>query len=288
MEKSPSNQNSAENKDIFLLGGADLEMYQIKKRLKRAGAEYVNQNLQWGAKVDDYNDAIQEILNKGKTPVAVELSGADKVDGVVDIDHHNEKFDRPASIVQVMNRLGKKVGLVDEMIAANDAGYIPGMEAKIEEYRPQLIERYSEEKIERLKKKLIELIRAKDRQMQGVTPEMEAEAKTVVEHAERQSNGLVIVKLNGGKPSPATDRLFQGMGMQNYVIVCNSNNTIRDVYYFGRGDICKALKEKFAGSESWGGGVGYGDRNSHVAFSGVQSANPDEVVEFVVGLYEQP
>ena len=285
MEHKPK---PGEGNDVFLLGGKDLEMYQIEKRLRRGGKEFITRNLEWGAKIDDYNDVVQKILEEGDTPVAVELSGADKIEGVVDIDHHNEKSGRPSSIAQVMDRMGKPMGLVDGMIAANDSAYIPGMQAKMEEYRSQLVEQYGEEKFEKLKKKLIELIRAKDRQMQGVTSEMEAEAEAAVEHAEYRPNGLAIVTLDGNKPSPATDRLFQKMGMQNYVVICNNNATTRDVYYFGRGDICKALKEKFASAISWGGGTGYGDRGSYVAFSGAKSTNPDEIIKFVVDLHEQP
>src|SRR3989344_1630793 len=142
MEKKP---DSGEKKDVFLLGGKDLEMYQIEKRLRRAGKEYVTKNLEWGAKIDDYNDIVQKILGEGNTPVAVELEGASAVEGVVDIDHHNDKFGRPASITQVMGRFGRPMSLVDEMIAANDSAYIPGMQAKMEEYRSQLTERYGEE-----------------------------------------------------------------------------------------------------------------------------------------------
>lgn len=278
---------SGEKKDVFLLGGKDLEMYQIEKRLRRAGKEFVTRNLEWGAKIDDYNDVIQKVLEEGDTPVAVELSGAGQIVGVVDIDHHNEKSDRPASIIQVMNRIGRSTGLVDEMIAANDSAYIPGMQAKMEEYRSQLIEKYGEEKFEKLKTKLIELIRTKDRQMQGVTPEMEIEAVVAIEHAEHRPNGIAIVTLNGSKPSPATDRLFQKASLQNYIVVCNNSAVTRDVYYFGRGDVCKALKEKFANTISWGGGVGYGDHNSYGAFGGAKSANPDEIIKFVVDSYER-
>lgn len=276
-----------EKKDVFLLGGKDLEMYQIEKRLRRSGKEFVSRNLQWGAKIDDYNDIVRQILEEGNIPVAVELTGADKIEGVVDIDHHNEKFDRPASIIQVMNRLGRKVSLVDEMIAANDSAYIPGMEQKMEEYRATLEERYGHEKFEKLKEKLIELIRRKDREMQGVTPDMETAAETAIARAERRPSGLVIVEFPGSKPSPVTDRLFQEMGMQNYMVICNSNADVRDVYYFGRGDICKALKEKFTSIASWGGAVGYGNKDSHVAFGGAQSSNPGEIAEFVSSMYEK-
>ncbi len=284
MEQNPSEKaTSVEKKDVFLLGGADLEMYQIEKRLRRAGKEFVNRNLQWGAKIDDYVDVVEEILAEGNTPVAVELSGADKVEGVVDVDHHNEKSDRPASIVQVMNRLGKSVSLVDEMIAANDSAYIPGMEDKMEEYRAILEEKYGHEKFGRLKKKLVELIRKEDRRMQGVTNEMEQEAEEAIARAEHGPNGLVIVKFSGDKPSPITDRLFSSWpdGKQNLIVVCKSQDDTKDVYYFGSGDICKEVKEKFGDIISWGGGTGYGHKDK-MGFGGATTNNAQEIIDFII------
>ena len=38
----------AEKKDVYLIGGSDLEMYQIKKRLVRSGREYIDKGLKWG------------------------------------------------------------------------------------------------------------------------------------------------------------------------------------------------------------------------------------------------
>lgn len=271
---------SGEKKDVFLLGGKDLEMYQIEKRLRRSGKEFIARELQWGAKIDNYNDIIQNILKEGDTPVAVELGGADAVEGVIDIDHHNEKTGRPASITQVMGRIGKPMSLVDEMIAANDSAYIPGMEQKMEEYRSQLVEKYGEGKFEKLKTKLIELIRAKDRQMQGVTPEMEIESAEAIEKAEHGPNGLLIVRVAHGKISPVTDRLFPTWpgGKENLIAVCKANESIQEVNYFGRGDICKEVKERFSG---WGGGRGYGEKDKG-GFCGAKTDNPQEIINFII------
>lgn len=279
MEKAPEKKPNMEEekKDVYLLGGRDLEMKQIEKRLKRAGKEFVNRNLEWGAQVDDYNDVINEILEEGNTPVAVELGGADKVEGVIDIDHHNEKFERPSSLVQIMNRIGKPMSLVDEMIAANDSGYIPGMINKMEEHRVELEQRYGTEKFEKVKNMLIELIRKKDREMQGVTSEMEQEAEEAIANAEQGPNELLIVRVNGDKPSPVTDRLYSGE-KQNLIVVCKSSEANKDVYYFGRGDICKEVKEKFNG---WGGGTGYGQVDK-IGFGGTTTNSDQEVINFII------
>lgn len=275
MEKNP-----IPKEDVFLLGGNDLEMYQIQKRLRRAGKIYVKRNLDWGASIDHYNDVLEEILSTGDTPVAVELVEADRTEGVVDIDHHNEKAGRPSSLTQVMSRIGKPMGLVDEMIAANDSAYIPGMQAKMEEYRPQLVEKFGEERFEMLRTRLIKLIRTKDRQMQGVTPEMERQAADAIEQAEHEPNGLVIVRLPHDKASPVADRLFSTWpdGKENLLVVCTRPGRSYEISYFGRGDICKEFKERFAGA--WGGGSGYGNADAN-AFAGCEIADPQLVIDFV-------
>ena len=184
-------------------------MHQIKKRLKRSGQEYIDKDLKWGAKIDDYKDEIKKILEDEKIPVAVELSGADKVEGVVDIDHHGEKSHRPAAISQVMDRAGLKMSFIDELIAANDSAYIPGMETKMEEHRKDFEARIGLDGFERLKNKLINLIRAKDRQIQGITKEHEEQAEAAVKQLENSCGGLLtIVRMLHSKTATVADRLF--------------------------------------------------------------------------------
>jgi hypothetical protein len=44
---------------------------------------------------------------------------------VLSIDHHGESAKNPASISQVLKLIGVEPSLEDELIAANDRGYIP-------------------------------------------------------------------------------------------------------------------------------------------------------------------
>jgi len=277
-ENSPQNPN----KDVYLIGGKDLEMYQIKKRLSRKGEEFIDKDLIWGAKIEDYADVIGEILEGDKIPVAIELAGADTKEGVVDIDHHGDKSGRPASLTQVMERIGKDMSFVDELIAANDAGYIPAMEELFEKHRERFEMRYGKEKYEKFKNKLIELIRSKDRQQQGVTEEDEKAAQEALKHAEKTASGTLVVRIPGDKWSAVQDRLFPSFpeGKPNVIIVCDTAKEAQQVYYFGRGDVCKALKEHFSAGSSWGGGVGFGDRKG-LGFGGVITKKPEEVIDFV-------
>lgn len=279
MEGIPSEKPK---KDVYLVGGKDLEMYQIKKRLSRKGEDFIDRDLIWGAKIGDYADVIEEILDEGNTPVAIELAGANEKEGVVDIDHHGDKSSRPASISQVMERINKPMSFVDQLIAANDAAYIPGMEKLFEEQQVKFEERYGKEKFERFKRKLIDLIRAKDRQQQGVTEDDEKAAEEAIKHTEITASGTLVVRIPGDKWSPVQDRLFPDFpeGKPNLVIVCNTAKQAQQVYYFGRGDVCKALKDNFASGVSWGGGVGFGNKQG-LGFGGAITETPQEVIDFV-------
>ncbi len=41
-------------KYMFMLGGADAEMFAIRELLEGVGAEYADHQLSWGASVDSY------------------------------------------------------------------------------------------------------------------------------------------------------------------------------------------------------------------------------------------
>lgn len=274
MEKENFGEHNQNNKkkDVYLIGGSDLEMHQIKKRLKRSGQEYIDKNLKWGAKIDDYTDEIKKSLEQEKIPVAIELSGADKIEGVVDIDHHGEKSNRPASISQVMERAGLKMSFIDELVAANDSAYIPGMEAKIEEHREDFETKIGSENFEKLKSKLINLIRAKDRQIQGISQDQEQQAEKAIKHLETECRGLLtIVRMPHSKTATVTDRLFGKY--KNLVIISNDG----EINFFGDGKLCQDLQKNFA--SSWSGGSGLGKKGEN-AYWGISDGQTD-VLEYI-------
>lgn len=276
MEKfNPDNQKhkSDDLKDVYLLGGSDLEMHQIKKRLKRSGQEYIDKDLKWGAKVDDYKDEIKKILEEEKIPVAVELSGADQIKGVVDIDHHGDKSSNPASISQIIERAGLKMNFIDELVAANDSAYIPGMEAKIEERRKDFEARVGLEKFEKLKVKLISFIRAKDRRIQGITEEHEKQAEEAIRHLENTCDGLLmVVHLPHSKTATVADRLFKKY--KNLLIISDDG----EINFYGDGKLCQKLQNNFEGS--WSGGLGLG-KSGESAYWGMTNSKQIAVLEYI-------
>lgn len=297
-------------KDVFLLGGSDYEMDRIRKMISRRGAESVDRDVSWeGADIKSYKEDIDRILSEGKTPVAIELRDADKVPGVVEIDHHNQNSEKPASISQVLERLGVEPSLVNRLAAGNDAGYYSGMEAVVKEQLSLLEQKgYTQEKLDRAADwmaKLMEMVRRKDRESQGVTEEMEAEAEAALEKVEYGPNGLVIVRLNGDRPSPVTDRLHYTWpeGRENLVVICNADKDMKEVWFFGNGALSqdtaghfKQLKAERIAREpdstsnefhAWGGGTGFG-KEDQSAFCGVVAANPDDVINYIEAAQNQP
>ena len=251
---------------IFFLGGKDAEMVTIENVLANAGAEFVNKNLGWGARAAAYESEIHEAISAGKTPVLIELSNAPGKDwngnpypvieipaGCIEVDHHGDRSNEPAAIIQVCELLGANPTRHHLLIAANDTGYIPGMKAA------------------GATEKEIEEIRALDRSCQGITAEHEAEAIRALNSAEEVGDCKVVF-MNHSKSAPVTDRMFgkQPKG-QNILIVSvytgkNEEGelvTKKELNYYGDGALCARLKKEFGG---WAGGSGLGQKGGNAYY----------------------
>jgi len=308
--------------DVYILGGEDLEMSRIRSRLNKAGAEVIDVGMRWeqaaNEGVNAVSEQIQKIQAEGKTPVTIELAGAgDLRPGVVEVDHHNERSDRPSSIAQVMDRMGLTPVLMDKLIGANDASYIPGMQevtndilAKVEAKLEQA-GIVGEEKAARLEGSkrwldfMIDRVRRKDREAQGVTEEMEQEAEEAIKSAEVDPDtGTVIVRIKGDRCSPVTDRLFSQWpdGKQNLIVVASSGQEMEEVWFFGRGDQCVEISDHFlekkaqkeaegtkVGNEyhSFSGGGGRGNRDGN-GMALVVAQDAQEVISFIKQIKSQP
>jgi hypothetical protein len=109
---------------VFLLGGHDLEMLEIRNLLIKLHIPFFDRNLHWGTKLSSY----QDILNDKDHFFSVEL-----IEDILlpkhftRIDHHNELSKNPSSLEQVATILGIELDRHQILIAANDRGYIPEM-----------------------------------------------------------------------------------------------------------------------------------------------------------------
>ena len=172
---------------LFLLGGHDLEMLTIKQLLQEHRLDFVDRNLPWGAKLSHYQDLLTDV----RTLVGIELTeDIAPPANYIRIDHHNELSHLSSSIEQLADLLGITLSLHQQLVAANDKGYIPAMQA--------LGARADQ----------IQEIRRLDRKSQGVTEQDEALAETSIQTNLSVVGGVTVVKSLTPKFSPITDRLF--------------------------------------------------------------------------------
>ena len=177
--------------NLFLLGGYDLEMLTIKQMLEGAnGCVVLDKHLRWdNAHISSYDEELARFAE-------YEIYGIELQEDIPvprnyhRIDHHNDWVDKPSSLEQVAEILGERLDHYQQLVAANDKGYIPAMKEL------------------GATKEEIDDIRKKDRAAQGVTDEDEKLAELSVYHHISKYPSLVVVKSLTSRFSPICDRLF--------------------------------------------------------------------------------
>jgi len=175
-----------DNKPIFLLGGKDLEMLEIKKILESQDAFYIDRCLSWGAKLSNYKD----ILNDEQKFYGVELLEDTRLpQNYISIDHHNTDQNKDSSIEQIAKLLNIKLNRFQTLVAINDKSYIKGMK----EFGATEVE--------------IDYIRQLDRKVQGVTQDDEDIAEESIKYINLKDN-IIVIKTVLNRFSPIVDRLY--------------------------------------------------------------------------------
>ncbi len=210
---------------VFFLGGYDAEMVTIRQILKENKLPFIDLQLKWGAKLSAYKNELSK-LSKEQTPVFIELNlDIEYPSNAVVIDHHNERAgkDQKTSIEQVAELLGVKLDRWQQLISANDKGYIGGME----EYGA------TEEEIKK--------VRELDKEKQGVTSEDEEKAKISVEHfLTRISNDSVIIDSQTEKTSAVLDLIYK---FYRHIFIITPSGKLS---YSGNQQIIEILKNTYS------------------------------------------
>ena len=216
-------------KRLFLLGGQDLEIIEIKNLLRLNQEDFKNESLSWGAKLSDY----QEFLNFDGTIYGIELEAdITPPKNYIEIDHHGKNDDKPSSLEQVAEILNIKLDDNQMLIAKNDSRYISGMKSLCA----------TQEKIDE--------IRAKDRKAQGITQEDEKIAKKSFEASREPKTNcicsqtpkfsavsdLAYYKFDNYIIYNDTKIVFYGYKKENILAFLQSQNINETDYYFGGGD----------------------------------------------------
>lgn len=181
----------ASKHSLFLLGGYDLEMLTIKQMLEgKAGCIILDKHLQWdNARLSSYQDELCRFAS-------YDIYGIELQEDIPlprnyhRIDHHNDWADKPSSLEQVAEIFGETLSPDQQLVAANDKGYIPAMQA---------LGATNEE---------IDDIRRKDRAAQGVTENDERMAELSISKHFTNYNGLYVVHAQTSRFSPICDRLY--------------------------------------------------------------------------------
>lgn len=176
--------------DVFLLGGHDLEMLEIKNILEERGISYYDKGLNWSdALLSAYREELKSCADSNVYGVELR-EDIPAGDNYQRIDHHNDYSDRASSLEQVAALLGVELTRYQQLVAANDKGYIPAMKA---------LGASDDEVAE---------VRRRDRAAQGVTEEDERLAAESAEVNTAIYNGIKVVRSLTSCFSPICDRLF--------------------------------------------------------------------------------
>jgi len=171
----------------FLLGGYDLEMATIKQLLEENHCLLHDKHLAWGACLSAYAD----VFNDEEHFVGIELIEDIATPSLyTSIDHHNENSYRPSAIEQIAEMLDIKLNRYQQMVAANDRGFIAAMQAM------------------GATKQEVDEIRLQDRRAQGVTLKDEEFAVRSIDEKLITQGNLIIVESLTSKFSTITDRLY--------------------------------------------------------------------------------
>lgn len=183
-----------ERKKIFLLGGHDLEMDTIRAVLEKRKIPYADAGLKWSdARLSHYADELERYGDSSLwTIYGIELAEDVTAPGnYVRIDHHNMNRPVPSSLEQVAEILDEPMSRYMCLVAANDAAYIPGLQA------------------EGATAGEIESVRRADRQAQGVSYADERLAeKVIAENLQKEGTMLIIYAAKILHFSPICDRLY--------------------------------------------------------------------------------
>ena len=248
-------------KRLWVTPNNDLKAKTIIEMLQRKGEDFLVTGQAWGASWDKLEEEIKARIETAKREqekvYGVELQGDSN--GAINIDHHtygeDDRSNPESSIEQVAKILGVELTLDEQFVSANDKGYIPAME-KLGTELGLSIDDLQE---------IIANIRMRDREMQGVTPEQEAQAQEAVEELGEiaEKRDYIQLDLPHSKTSTITDRLY---GKYDNLLITSADG---ETNFYGTTEIIKMLNEKFPGG--WSGGQldqgsgfwgGYADQNA--------------------------
>jgi hypothetical protein len=255
--------------NYFILGGNDGEMVRIKEYLDAFQIPYIQPKMSWGKG----NDLTLSDLGAGAMAPATRVIFVEctpptdfpRVKSHVVVDHHGDNAGLPASLMQVLDLLKIEPTRWDLVIAANDSGWFPGLQA---------LGATPEE---------MSAVRRADRVAQGITPEHEAEAARALAAPVEMVGDVRIIRMAHSKCAPVGDTLAieaiaNGQPVPQYLVLSGDG----EANFSGDGALAQSLFEKYREpnpESAWAGGSGLGKSGGTAYWGGY----PDqaELVAFI-------
>lgn len=237
---------------IFLLGGHDLEMLEIRHLLETHNVRFEDKGLNWSnARLSAYSDIIAAMPEADFYGVELQ-EDYPLPEHYTRIDHHNDYSGRPAAILQVARLLDVVPDRHLQLVAANDAGYIPAMQA-LGATDAEIAD-----------------IRRQDRSAQGVTEDDERKAEKSIAEGLAVCGDLMVVHAQTSCFSSICDRLFP---CRRLIVFTDEEWTY---YGDGKDELVKMLSEDIARKRVYHGG---GDSGYIGAAKG--AFTPQQILDFV-------
>jgi len=236
------------NEPVFLLGGYDLEMVEIKKLLIKYNKHYIDRKLSWGARVSKY----QDIIHPSTHYYGIELiEDMELPKNYIAIDHHNEHQDNKSSLEQIAKILNVELSRYQKLVALNDSGYIPAMQ------------KFGATEVE------IELIRERDREAQGTTQEDELLAERSIDERNMIQN-IVSIEAQTKHFSAIADRLYF-MNIKDYILYDD-----KKLIYYGKNiaRLVKNYKQEIEKKKMY-----YGGNNGFFGLAEGRGYNVEKIVK---------
>lgn len=245
-------------KILIVAPANDGEAVEAANLARQHGAEVLVTRQPWGASWVEMEgssglepEIAQAILdwqeaNPDGLVFGIELRGSNPF-GAINIDHHSyrlpggvvdDRSNPKASLEQVADMFKVQLTSYQRLVAANDCGYIPGMERELQDQGidPQSARGQG----------LIKLVRQADRCAQGITPDDEAQAVGDVEAAEWKGR-KVFLRITTASGTAQGDLLYGKADEQLHQVKV----TGKWVYFGPRHQVLNGME--FA-EQHWAGG----------------------------------
>jgi hypothetical protein len=234
-------------KNFFILGGEDGEMARIREHLTALDIRWIQPVKGWGTKEFGPDTIGAEGMAPGTRVVFVEcVPAADfpRTRVHVVVDHHGDNAGLPASIMQVLDLLKIEPTRWDDLVAANDEAYFPGLQA-MGATRAE-----------------IDSVRAHCRAAQGISPEQEAEAARALAAPIEMIGNIRIFRMAHSKCAPigdtlAVEAIAAGKPVPEHLVLSDDG----EANFSGDAALAKALYDRYREpnpARAFAGGVDLG------------------------------